>query len=224
VLVYSRTQLYRPASIPYGQEMLQEIGAQQGFEVTLTEQQEDINAENLAAHEVVLFLHTTGTVLGATQKEAFEDWMKSAGAFVGIGHAVDAEANWSFYKELTGQYIDNMTPCCPETDVTWRPDALEFPAVRGLPSPWRIGGLWFFMSKAPEWSKKPGFKILGTVTVSRGDQVVVENPVSFVREFDGFRSFYAGFGHQSAEFQDANVRKHITAGILWTARREHLIQ
>jgi type 1 glutamine amidotransferase len=42
-----------------------------------------------------------------------------------------------------------------------------------------------------------------------------------VRERGNLRSFYTVIGHFSTSFEDADVRRHIAAGMLWTVRREH---
>jgi type 1 glutamine amidotransferase len=39
-----------------------------------------------------------------------------------------------------------------------------------------------------------------------------------------FRSFYTSLGHQASTFQDADVRKHVAAGIMWAVRREALLK
>jgi len=104
----------------------------------------------------------------------------------------------------------------PTKDIRWEPSALEFVAVRGLPSPWRLSELWLNFDEFSAWRTKPGFRVLATI---EGDGAT--QPVSFVREWGNFRSFYTVIGHVSTSFEDANVRRHIAAGMLWTVRREH---
>jgi type 1 glutamine amidotransferase len=48
--------------------------------------------------------------------------------------------------------------------------------------------------------------------------------VSYVREWGNFRAFYTSLGHDSATFQDDNVKQHIAAGIIWAVRREALLK
>jgi type 1 glutamine amidotransferase len=218
VLVYSKTYGFR-GNIPAGQQMLKELGAEYGFEPTLTEDHEAFTAEKLAEYELVFFLNTSGDVLDDTEQRAFESWIvERNGGFVGTNRAADTEYDWSFYKELTGQFYSSQVPCCPEKDIRWEPSALEFVAVRGLPSPWRLVELWLNFDEFSTWRTKPGFKVLATI---EGDGAM--QPVSFVREWANFRSFYTVIGHYEASFADANVRRHIAAGILWTVRREHLL-
>jgi type 1 glutamine amidotransferase len=210
---------YRHDSITAGRLMLQEIAEEKNFEVKFTENTEDITPEGLAQYEVVFFLNTAGDLFSSTERLVFEDWITTKnGGFVGVHSAADTAASWTFYKELTGQYHDlHTTP--READIEWEQAALNHPAVRGLPSPWTQYEEWFRFNQVAVWSAKPGFLILSRVTVAEETQ-----PVSFVREWGNFRSFYTSLGHEDAAFQDANVKKHVTAGILWAARRDHLLE
>lgn len=219
--------------------MLQAIAAERDFEVKFTETNEDFTPERLKEYELVVFLHTSGDVLNDDEQRAFAAWMvDGAGAFVGVGRAADTEPAWDFYKELLGQYYDTQSFCCPEADIAWATDALDFPAVNGLPSPWSFADLWFYFYDVQTWSTKPGFKILGTielrdfrVAVPEGSPCAADPaacpkvtvPVSFARQWSNFRSFYTALGHQTETFRDPHVRQHVTAAILWVMRREHLL-
>jgi type 1 glutamine amidotransferase len=199
--------------------MLTEIARERGFELLLTETNEEFTAENLAKYELVFFLNTSGDVLDAVEEQALEAWMVGKnGGFAGTYRAVDTEPNWGFYKELTGEYYDGNSPCCVPLDIEWHPSVSEFAVVKGLPSPWRFQDLWLLFGEYPAWASRPGFRVLGTILLDGRAQ-----PVSFVREWGNFRSFYTVLGHQAATFEDADVKRHVTAGILWTVRREHLL-
>jgi type 1 glutamine amidotransferase len=216
MLVYSNAAAFRPSSTPVGMAMVQEIADEYGFGVTFTQTNEEFTPEGLTRYEVVFFLNTSGDVLRSAEEDAFEDWMLDGGGFVGSYRAADTEYDWDFYKELTGQFYDGHSACCPQNDVQWAEDALDFPAVEGLPSPWARAELWFHFDGYPEWSTRAGFRILGTVELE-GET----HPVSFAREWSNFRSFYAGIGHQDESFADPLVKQHFTGGTLWVARREH---
>jgi Trehalose utilisation len=133
--------------------------------------------------------------------------------------------SWEFYKELTGQAFNGHGTDPSPLDVVWSSDALDFPAVRGMPSPWRAPSLWYNFDQFDTWSSKPGFKILAWVDVKLYlDAETVRMPVSFTREWDRFRSFYTVFGHDATVYQDPWFKRHLEAGILWTVRREHWLE
>jgi type 1 glutamine amidotransferase len=222
-LVYSETKGFRHAdSIAAGKQMFSDLAAQFDFEVTIPAEPESFRftAASLADYEVVVFLNTTGDILDPEEEVAFEQWVRAKnGAFVGLHSATDTEHGWSFYEELTGQYFDLHTACCSEAEIVWAPDALDFPAVEGLPSPWLRSEEWFRFNQSPVWSLKPGFKILGTVDIQG-----TTHPVSFVREYDNYRSFYTSLGHEAPTFADTTVRRHVAGGLLWAVRRQALLE
>jgi type 1 glutamine amidotransferase len=200
--------------------MFADLASQFDFEITVPSPPDDFRftAEDLASYELVVFLNTTGDILDSDEEAAFEEWMVAKqGAFVGIHGAVDTEPSWAFYRELTGQH-DHHAPCCYDAEIVWEPDALDFPAVRALPSPWTRKEEWYRFTSFSTGSAKPGFKILGKVVVD-GET----HPVSFVREHDNFRSFYTSLGHEAPTYRDPDVRAHIAGGLLWAVRREHLL-
>jgi len=220
MLAYSATKGFRHDSIPAGKEMLQALATQQGFQVKITETNEDITAAGLAQYEIVFFMNSTGDIFNEAEQKAFEDWMTTKnGAFAGSHSATDTESGWAWYKEVTGQYYDLHDNCCAQANIVWDTGALDFIAVKGLPSPWQRGEEWYLFNKAQDWSTKAGFKILGRVTTNNNTR-----PVSYIREWGNFRAFYSSLGHQAAAFQDVQVRKHFAAGIMWAVRREALLK
>lgn len=222
MLVYSQnvTGGYKHPSIPDGQAMLKNIGMTQGFEVTVATNEAEITKEGLAKYEIVFFMNSTGEIFSADQRKTYEEWIKNNGAYGGVHAAADTANGWTFYKEMTGQYYDLHDACCASADIRWTTEGESHVTVKGLPSPWTRSEEWYKFNKYSDWSTKTGFKILGTVTTAGGGT----RPVSFVREWGNFRSFYTSLGHESSTFKDAQVIKHITAGIMWAVRREALIK
>jgi|GEM_PF-1876428 len=222
MLVYSQnvTGGFHHDSIPTGQQMLKNIGMTQGFEVTVATDESEITTAGLAKYEIVFFMNSTGEIFNAAQRKAYEDWMKVSGAYGGVHSATDTASSWTFYKEMTGQYYDLHDACCATADVQWTTAGANHITVKGLPSPWTRSEEWYKFNKYADWSTKAGFTILSTVTTAGGGT----RPVSYVREWGNFRSFYTSLGHESKAFQDPQVIKHVTAGIMWAVRREALIK
>jgi type 1 glutamine amidotransferase len=222
-LIFSRTGGWRAASaILVGQQMFEDLAQEYGFEVEMTEETAVFTEVGLREYEVIVFLETSGEVLDATAEAAFEQWMKERhGAFVGTLRSADTEFEWEFLDEVRGQNYEGHTTYDVPVTIEWNADSFDFPAVRGLPSPWERTGLWFRLAEYPTWSTKPGFRILSTVDLVWSGDVIVRSAFSFVREHDNFRSFYTGFGHNPGVFDDELVRQHIARGLLWAVRREH---
>jgi type 1 glutamine amidotransferase len=221
VLAYSKTGGYRHTdAIDAGKPMLTAMGTKQGFTVTFSENPADFSAQNLEQYEVVFGLDPTGNNLSNAQKAAFEEWMTTKnGAFAGVHSSTDHENGWAFWSDVTGQYYDLHDTCCTQQNIQWDPAAANHPTVVGLPSPWARSEEWYKFNQNQTWSTKPGFQILSRVTTNN-----LTRPVSFVREWSNFRSFYTSLGHQGPTYSDANFIRHVSAGIMWAARREALIR
>jgi type 1 glutamine amidotransferase len=221
MLVYSITKAFKHDSIAAGQTMLQDIGKAQGFEVTVAQNNSEITAAGLEKYEIVFFMNSTGDIFNETEQKAYETWITTKnGAFAGVHAATDTESGWAFYKEVTGQYYDQHDPVVAPGTIQWQAGAMEFIAVKGLPSPWQRNEEWYRFNSYTTWSQKAGFKVLSLVTTSGGGT----RPVSYIREYGNFRSFYTSLGHEAGAFQDTNVRKHVAAGIMWAVRREALLK
>jgi hypothetical protein len=78
ILVFSKTDAFRHASIAAGQKAIQQLGKQHGFTVDLTENATKFNEQNLKRYQAVVFLNTTGDVLDAQQQNAFESYIQAA--------------------------------------------------------------------------------------------------------------------------------------------------
>jgi type 1 glutamine amidotransferase len=220
MLAYSKTASFRHAeAITTGREMLNAIAADQGFEVKFTETNEEITVEGLSQYEIVFFLNSTGDIFSQQEQAAYEEWMTMHdGAFAGVHSATDTENGWGFYSEVTGQYYNGHS-ASPDTqgEIQWDAAQLNHVTVKGLPSPWQRQEEWYKFNQSQEWTAKPGFVVLSRVALNDDGGT---RPVSYIREWGNFRSFYTSLGHAGRTFQDQDVRKHVAAGIMWAVRRE----
>lgn len=225
MLVYSRTRAFRhDSSIDTGKAMLQQIGMEQGFEVVLTEANDDIKydpaapTEGLGKYEIVFFMNSTGDIFNDAEQKAYEDWMTSekGGAFGGVHSATDTEQGWAFYSDVTGQYYNGHGQVVPDT-IVFEPAMVNHPALKGIQTPWQRNEEWYKFDNFQQWSAKEGFQILGRKTADG-------QPIMWIRQYANFRSFYTAIGHEGVVFQDPQVKKHLTGGIMWAVRRDHLIK
>lgn len=228
MLVYSKTTAFRHSgSINSGKVMLQQIANEQGFEVKATETNEDFTADGLKQYEVVFFLNVTEGgemgVFSAAEKQAFDDWMTMGnGAFAGVHAATDGLATkWPFYESMTGQNYNGHGNQNVTDQVEFEPGSLNHPAIAGLPSPWQRSEEWYRFDNYLQWSTQPGVQILGRKQADG-------QPIMWVREFATYRMFYTALGHDQAVFESAqdtggNMKRHLTGGIMWAARREHCL-
>ncbi|MGN6240386.1 MAG: ThuA domain-containing protein, partial [Cellulosimicrobium cellulans] len=97
VLVFSKTGGFRHGSIPAGIAAIQQLGAENNFEVTATEDAGAFTDANLAQYDAVVWLSTTGDVLNDDQQAAFERYIQNGGGYAGIHAASDTEYDWPWY-------------------------------------------------------------------------------------------------------------------------------
>ena len=90
VLVFSKTEGYRHASIPVGKQAIIDMGARDGFSVDTTENAASFNQEDLSQYSAVIFLNTTMDILNYQQQSHFERYIQAGGGFVGIHAAPSA--------------------------------------------------------------------------------------------------------------------------------------
>ncbi len=228
MLVYSKTTGYRhDGSIDTGKVMLEKIGNEQGFDVKATVTNEDFTADGLKQYEVVFFLNVTESgetgVFSPAEKQAFDDWMTMGnGAFAGVHAATDGLANkWPFYEGMTGQNYNGHGAQGAIDQVQFEQSALTHPAIVGLPSPWTRSEEWYEFNTHAQWSTQPGVQVLGRKQADG-------EPIMWVREHATYRMFYTALGHDAAVFdlaKDTNgdMKKHLTGGIMWAARRAHCL-
>lgn len=95
---------------------IEALGAEHGFDVDATEDAARFTDAALSRYKVVVFLSTTGDVLDAAQKTAFERYIRSGGGFVGIHSASDTEYEWPWYGRLVESRV--RKPRCASMVLT----------------------------------------------------------------------------------------------------------
>jgi len=87
VLVFSKTAGFRHSAIPNGIAAIRQLGAQNGFSVTATEDATQFSTANLAQYQAVVWLSTTGDVLNDAQQTAFQSYIAAGGGYVGVKYS-----------------------------------------------------------------------------------------------------------------------------------------
>lgn len=208
VLIYSKTNGWHHTSIPAGIKAIEQLAAQTGFVTEATTDSLLFNDKNLANYAAVIFLNTTGDVLGDAQQAAFEKFIRSGKGFVGIHSACDTEYQWPWYNKLVGAYFLSH----PEQQTAkLQIKDKDFLATKELPAVWNKWDEWYNF-KETNWDK---MKILITVdeTSYKGGKNGDFHPISWYHEYDGGRAFYTGLGHTDETYSDPLFLKHLAGGI-----------
>ncbi|WP_082113053.1 ThuA domain-containing protein [Pseudoxanthomonas suwonensis] len=206
ILVFTRTLGWRHDSIPQAVETLRGLAAQAGFEVVHSEDPALFDNGQLARFRAVVFANTTGEVLDAAQRAAFERYIAAGGAFMGVHSAADTGKAWPWYGELVGAWFKDHPPGLQTTDVHFEdgrgPDGLER---------WRVTDELYNYRRNP----RPAVVVIATVDESgyEGGTMGTDHPIAWCHAAAGGRAWYTGLGHAQAVYADPVFRAHLLRGL-----------
>ena len=208
ILVFSKTAGFRhTSSISAGKKYLIELGQKNKFSVDTTESAGVFTPDNLKQYAAVVFLCTTGDVLNNEQQQAFEQFIKKGGGYVGLHSAADTEYGWPWFGELNGAYFKNHPRQQEAVFHVVHPNHI---ATAHLPKVWK------------RFDELYNFKWIGTdlnvlITIDESSYTGGGNgenhPMAWYHDFDGGRGFYTGLGHDNKSWEDPLYLQHVLGGI-----------
>lgn len=208
ILVFSKTTGFRHNSaIEAGKKTILQLGIKNNFHVDTTENADVFTTDNLKQYAAVVFLCTTGNVLNDQQQQAFEQFIRSGGGFVGLHSAADTEYDWPWYGELNGAYFKSHPK---QQEAVFNVVDQNNIATAHLPKVWK------------RFDELYNFKWIGTdlhvlISIDENSYAGGENgenhPMSWYHNFDGGRAFYTALGHDNRSYEDPLYVKHILGGI-----------
>jgi type 1 glutamine amidotransferase len=213
VLVFSKTAGFRHSSIPKAIRAIQRLGAVGNFTVTSTEDATAFTESYLAQFQTVVFMSTTGNVLNAAEKAAFEDYIREGGGYVGIHAAADTEYDWPFYGTLVGAWFASH-PAIQQGTLTV--EDRSHPATAALPVTWTRTDEWYNYRTNPRATAH----ILMSLDESSylGGTMKGDHPITWCKTVGKGRSFYTGLGHTEESYDDPNFTKLLLGAIRYSAR------
>ncbi len=210
VLVFSKTEGYRHASIEKGREAIVQLGAKNGFDVDTTEDASFFSTKVLKDYAAVVFLNTTGDCLDNGQQLALRRFIQAGGGFVGVHAAADTEYEWPWYGQLVGAYF-NGHPSDPNVrDAEIQRVDSDHGSTQHLPDRWPRTDEWYNYRNI-----QPDLNILLNLDEStyEGGTNGDNHPIAWYHDFDGGRAFYTGGGHTDSSFEEPEFLQHLLGGI-----------
>jgi hypothetical protein len=89
LLYFTHSAGYRHDVIPASRDILKQIGAAAGFEVTASEDVAVFTAENLQRYGAVMFFTTGELPMSNAQQHAFTDFIRAGNGFLGVHSATE---------------------------------------------------------------------------------------------------------------------------------------
>ena len=211
-LVFSKTLMFRHASITNGIAAIQKLGAEHSFKVDATEDASWFTPANLARYQVVIFLSTSGDILNDEQQAAFRDFLERGGGLVGIHAAVAGdvatEGGWPWYGEALCARFTNHSAI---VEATIEVEDLRNPSTAGLPKHWVRTDEWYNFIASP----RSQVRVLATLDESTytGGTMGGDHPVAWCKKIGQGRVWYTALGHTEASFTEPLFLQHLVGGI-----------
>jgi type 1 glutamine amidotransferase len=212
LLVFSKTLMYRHASITNGITMLNKLAAENQFSIAATEDSSAFTIENLARYKVVVFLSTSGDILNDGQQEAFRIFIESGGGLAaihaGVAGKVATEGTWPWYVEMFCTDFANHKAIERATvHVEDRTDA----STAHLPAEWPRVDEWYNFNRSP----RGHVHVLASLDEKsfHGGTMGGDHPVAWCRRVGKGRLWYTALGHTAASYTEPEFVKHVLGGI-----------
>ncbi|MES1224787.1 MAG: ThuA domain-containing protein, partial [Bacteroidota bacterium] len=210
VLVFSKTEGFRHASIEAGKKAFSKMAAEKNFTPDFTEDAAQFNTANLKKYNAVVFLSTTGDVLNEEQQQEFERYIQAGGGYLGIHAAADCEYDWAWYGRLVGAwFLDHPMPNNIQNGKFYVTDKNSF-ATKEMPDEFERTDEFYSFKKID-----PSIHVLVKIDEKsyQGGKNGDDHPMSWYHDFEGGRSFYTNMGHTDETFSEPLFLNHLWAGL-----------
>jgi type 1 glutamine amidotransferase len=243
LLVFSKTNGFRHASIATGKLLLAELGRKTGaFEVVISDDLAQFEKDSLAGYDAVCFLSTTQNVFlphpnelaklsddekqvaamnEARFKENLMNFIKNGGGFVGIHAATDTCYEWAEFGRMINGFFDGH-PWGAGTMVSVKvePGQEKHPLVAMFEGRNVEFKEEIYQLKDPYDSK--AVTMLLRLDTEKTDMTVNgikrkdgDFGIAWARNWDKGRVFYSSLGHNHEIYWHPEVVRHYLAGIQW---------
>jgi type 1 glutamine amidotransferase len=216
VLVFSRTLMFRHASITNGIAAIKQLGVEHGFRVDATEDASWFTPENLAKYKAIVFLSTSGDILNDEQQQAFRKYIEAGGGLAAVHAAVygdvATEGSWPWYGEAMCAAFTNHSAIVPAViDV----EDGKHPSTETLPKRWSRTDEWYNFITSPRGK----VRVLASLdeTTYKGGTMGNDHPVAWCKEVGKGRVWYTALGHTEASFSEPLFLQHLLGGIQFAA-------
>jgi type 1 glutamine amidotransferase len=216
VLVFSKTLLYRHASITNGIKAIEKLGAEHHFKVDATEDSSAFTTTNLARYRAVVFLSTSGHVFNEQQEEAFKDYIEGGGGLAAIHAAtagdVGTEGPWQWYGDALCAKFTNHSAI---VQATVQVEDRRHPSTAALPERWVRTDEWYNFISSPRGK----VRVLASLdeTTYKGGTMGKDHPIAWWRKVGKGRVWYTALGHTEESFVEPLFLRHLLGGIEFAA-------
>ncbi|MFW6725107.1 ThuA domain-containing protein [Streptomyces sp. MAR4 CNY-716] len=220
VLFFHKTTGFRHDSIPSALAAVEQLGQDNGFTVTETQDASVFTDDGLAQYEAIAFFTDGENTLNTDQRHAFERYIQRGGGFVGLHSSSNMDkTDWPWWSDLMGGAFFKSHPSGADQfqEATVRIEDPAHPSTAGLPAEWVRTDEWYNFTANPR-EKVHVLATLDESTYNPGpDAMGDDHPIAWCSDYDGGRTWYTALGHQPEHYDESQLRQHILGGIQWAA-------
>ena len=208
ILVFTKTNGFRHSSIETGVAALKEIASENHWAVQHSEDSLIFNSETLKNFDLVVFLNTTGDILGDEQQVAFQNYMEKGGKFFGIHAASDTEYEWPWYGNFIGGYFLSH----PQTQKARVNKKENHETVEAFPKTFERTDEWYNFKNL-----NPDVQVTLTLDESsyEGGKNGVYHPHAWYHKVGDGKMYYTGGGHTEESYSEPQFRQHLEDVMKW---------
>ncbi|MBX7135631.1 MAG: ThuA domain-containing protein [Fimbriimonadaceae bacterium] len=173
---------------------------------------EMLESDNPPGGDVIVFLVTTGDILGPKGQAWLQKFIRGGGGFVGVHSATDTHHKWPWYLQLVGAEFKTH-PAIQQAKIVVEDRA--HPSSTFLPNNWTRVDEWYDFVVNP----RSNVRVLASIDEkSYQGGSMGDHPMVWCQEFEGGRSWYTEFGHTPSTYKEELFLKSFYEGLLWTAQ------
>jgi len=207
ILVFTKTSGFHHPSIAAGKTAIMKLGRENHFAVDTTSDSTKINEVNLKRYNAVIFLNTTGYMLGTHEQVDLQRYIQAGGGFMGVHAATDAEYDWRWYGRMIGAYFNGHPQI---QQATLNVVDKNHISTKMLPAEWKRTDEWYnFRDIAKD------MHVLITIDEKsyKGGTNGNFHPMAWCHNFEGGRVWYTELGHTPESYSDKLFLQHLLGGI-----------
>jgi uncharacterized protein len=180
------------------------------WDQSLKENLAKMGPESLKNYKLVIFANTTGN-LPLPNRDAFIQWVRDGGAFVGMHSASDTFHHYKPYIEMLGGEFETHGAQVAVECINKDP---KHPATKHLGQIYDIGRkneeIYIIKSYNPAVVRELLVLDRHPNTLKPG-----HHPIAWCREFGKGKVFYTALGHNESVWEREDYQNHILGGIKW---------
>jgi uncharacterized protein len=225
VFVFTKSNGFRHKVMPIAKESLIDIASSNNWNIKSSDDSLLISESYLANFAVVVFLHTSGNILGADQKNALENFVTGGGGLVTIHSGTDTEKEWPWYVQSVGAIFTGHPPTQEARLII---EDFDHPATSFFTdSVWIVRDEWYSFDRNPRNNARVLISIdeLSYDVDDRRwfdgvEQRMGDHPLVWCKDVGKGRVFQTALGHEPEMFADSLFLKHIKGAVLWAAGKQ----